>query len=108
MYIVFRYTLEDKEIDIVKTNEELVLLLGSGVVEDFIPGLKYVYKSKTLRRIEQLTDDVIEKFFRKKFHEAKRSFCKGTGNQILIIHCLEYKCLIYVVIVTHMKHLLRV
>ncbi|XP_053404200.1 steroid 17-alpha-hydroxylase/17,20 lyase-like isoform X2 [Mercenaria mercenaria] len=83
------YDFKDKEVQYIHEKEEYVLKeLGMGALEDFIPGLKYVYKSNTFKIVEEFVKDIIDGFITNKLREAEKTFDKDnvrhfTDNLIL-------------------------
>ncbi|KAL4220119.1 hypothetical protein ACF0H5_020530 [Mactra antiquata] len=70
-----KYTFDDKDVKfLLKKEDDFVEQVGVGTPEDFVPCLKYLYKSKQFKIVEEFTDDVIEKFLKKKYEAAKSSF----------------------------------
>jgi hypothetical protein len=50
---------------------------GIGAIEDFVPGLRYVYKSDITKFLEEFTVEVFDLYFSKKLKEAEKTFDKG-------------------------------
>jgi hypothetical protein len=57
---------------------------STGVMEDFIPGLQYVYKTRGFKEVEEFTHHVMEGFMRRKYKEAESTFNKGLYTKNLI------------------------
>jgi hypothetical protein len=78
MLIFSRYDFNDKEFShLLKMEDVLIKKITEGVPEDFIPGLRYVYKSKAFKELEGLKDCLIEGFIRRKYKERESTFNKG-------------------------------
>jgi hypothetical protein len=63
--------------NLLKMQDEVVENFNAGTLEDFIPGLRYVYKSKSYKELERLKDCLIEGFIRRKYKERESTFNKG-------------------------------
>ena len=73
-----RYDFEDKEVSyLLKAGDELDHKFSDGVLEDIIPGLKYVYKTQAMKETEEFAKVLLEDFMRRKFKEVESSFDKG-------------------------------
>ena len=59
-------------------NELNDLFTGSGVLEDLVPGFKYVWESKKYRRVKELTKELLDVYIGKKLEEHKKTFDKGS------------------------------
>ncbi|XP_060572065.1 steroid 17-alpha-hydroxylase/17,20 lyase-like [Ruditapes philippinarum] len=72
-----KYDFNDKEFShLLKMEDVLIKKITEGVPEDFIPGLRYVYKSKAFKELEGLKDCLIEGFIRRKYKESESTFNK--------------------------------
>ena len=79
-----RYDFGDAEIKRVLELDDGINKAFSGFVpEDVIPGLKYVYKSKTWKDIEGYYDELINKFIKRRFEEEEATFDRS-NNQLSI------------------------
>ena len=50
---------------------------GSGILEDLVPGIKYIWESKKFRRCKELTKELIADYIGTKLNEHKNTFDKG-------------------------------
>jgi hypothetical protein len=76
--VLLRYDFKDKEVSyILKAEDEINDKFATGVLEDFVPGLKYVYKTEAFKEMEVFTNEMIEGFIRRKYKEAESTFNKG-------------------------------
>ena len=67
--------------------EDLFLkMFGLGAVEDFVPALKYVYKSSTTKFLEEFVHEVFEDTIGKKLKEAEETFDKSTNIHFINKH----------------------
>ncbi|XP_053404194.1 steroid 17-alpha-hydroxylase/17,20 lyase-like isoform X2 [Mercenaria mercenaria] len=72
-----KYSFKDKEVNYILEKEDNAFKdLGLGTWEDFIPGLKYVYKSNTFKMIEEFLEDVVSGYLTNKLREAEKTFDK--------------------------------
>ncbi|XP_060564491.1 steroid 17-alpha-hydroxylase/17,20 lyase-like [Ruditapes philippinarum] len=72
-----KYDFKDKEVSyILKAEDEINDKFATGILEDFVPGLKYVYKTQAFKEMEVFTNEVIEGFIRRKYKEAESTFNK--------------------------------
>ncbi|XP_045200320.2 steroid 17-alpha-hydroxylase/17,20 lyase-like [Mercenaria mercenaria] len=72
-----KYNFKDKEVKyIIEKEENMLKELGIGALEDFIPGLKYVYKSNTFKNVEKFVKDVPDGYITNKLREAEKTFDK--------------------------------
>ncbi|XP_060557494.1 steroid 17-alpha-hydroxylase/17,20 lyase-like isoform X2 [Ruditapes philippinarum] len=72
-----KYNFQDKEVHYMLEKEDIFLhTIGFGSIEDFIPGLRYVYKSDITKFLEEFTKEVFDFYFSKKLQEAKETFDK--------------------------------
>ncbi|XP_053400359.1 steroid 17-alpha-hydroxylase/17,20 lyase-like isoform X2 [Mercenaria mercenaria] len=84
-----KYEFKDKEVQyILETGDEFTEKLGAGTWEDIFPPLRHVYKTALFKDVEAITDQLMERFIRKKFKEAESTFSKEnirhfTDNLIL-------------------------
>lgn len=53
---------------------------GSRMIEDIVPFMSRVYKSRGYRRLEKFVDEIMDDFFGKRFKEAKRTFDQSKYN----------------------------
>ncbi|XP_053404456.1 steroid 17-alpha-hydroxylase/17,20 lyase-like [Mercenaria mercenaria] len=84
-----KYDFKDKEVSYILESEDTFNeKLGGGTWEDIFPPLRYVYKTALFKEVEAFTDQVLERFIKKKFKEAESTFNKEnirhfTDNLIL-------------------------
>lgn len=84
-----KYKFDDQEIhQVLKQEDDLTESFGIGTLEDAIPGLRYIYKTKAFKQIEDLTFDICESFIRRKLTQAKETFNRDnirhlTDNMLL-------------------------
>lgn len=72
------YNFGDKEVNyILDKEDEFIDKFGLGTWEDFIPGLRYVYKSETWKIIEEFAKEILEDFLRPKLNKARETFDKN-------------------------------
>ncbi|XP_060575779.1 steroid 17-alpha-hydroxylase/17,20 lyase-like [Ruditapes philippinarum] len=72
-----KYTFQDKEVHYMLEKEDIFLQrFGIGAIEDFVPGLRYVYKSDITKFLEEFTKEVFDLYFSKKLKEAEETFDK--------------------------------
>ncbi|XP_053403353.1 cytochrome P450 1A1-like isoform X2 [Mercenaria mercenaria] len=72
-----RYSFKDKEVNyMLEKKDFLAESLGIGTWEDFIPGLKYLYKTNAFKVVEGFVRDVHDGYITNKLREAKRTFEK--------------------------------
>ncbi|XP_060566927.1 steroid 17-alpha-hydroxylase/17,20 lyase-like [Ruditapes philippinarum] len=72
-----KYDFKDEEVRyILKVEDDMNERFSTGVMEDFIPGLQYVYKTRGFKEVEEFTHHVMEGFLRRKYKEAESTFNK--------------------------------
>ncbi|XP_045201678.2 steroid 17-alpha-hydroxylase/17,20 lyase-like isoform X3 [Mercenaria mercenaria] len=72
-----KYSFKDKEVNyMLEKKDFLAESLGIGTWEDFIPGLKYLYKTNAFKVVEGFVRDVHDGYITNKLREAKRTFEK--------------------------------
>ena len=78
-----RYEFDDPDlIHFIKADDGFTAAFNSGIVlEDMIPGLKFVYKSRLYREIEDFYRELVPNFTAKRFHEEKKTYDPGTGSK---------------------------
>lgn len=52
------------------------LFNGTGILEDLIPGLGYVWETEKMRQMKRISKEMVHDFIEKKFEEHKRTFNK--------------------------------
>jgi hypothetical protein len=73
-----RYAFKDHEVsEVMDKRDKFIEIYGIGPWEDFIPGLKYVYKTKGFKLLEDFTDDMMNRFIRRKLKLVQSTFDKG-------------------------------
>ena len=81
----FRYDFDNKEIQgLLNMDDEFSEYSKYGFLEDFVPGLRYVYKTNAYRKLEVFTKEVIENFMERKFREEEKSFDRGTSQEQIL------------------------
>ena len=74
----YRYTFDDPELkSIIKHDDDVVEIAGSGILEDLVPGLKYVYETGKMKKFKAITKVIVEDYLTRKFLEHKETFNKG-------------------------------
>lgn len=72
-----KYNFNDKEMNyIFNRRDAIIKKYGPGVWEDFIPGLKYVYKTDAFKDFERFVKEMMEDFLRKRLKEAEATYEK--------------------------------
>ena len=72
------YEFNDKEVNtLIEKEDELLDVFKYGCLEDFVPGLRYVYKTNVFKQVEEFTKLMIDGFIQKKFLEEEKSFDRG-------------------------------
>ena len=76
---VLRYSYDDKELrNVMTVNKEFTELFnGTGILEDLVPAVQYVWESKKYRRVKEITKELILDYIGQKFDEHKNTFDKG-------------------------------
>ena len=73
-----RYDFTNKDIhSLLETGDDFLEKYGDEFLEDFIPGLIYVYKTRAFHKAEEVSK-IFNDFIRKKFREEEKIFDRGT------------------------------
>ncbi|XP_060558642.1 steroid 17-alpha-hydroxylase/17,20 lyase-like [Ruditapes philippinarum] len=72
-----KYNFDDEEVKyILVKKDHLAEKLGIGTWEDYIPGLKYVYKTDAFKFVENFVEEVHDVYITNKLKEAEKTFDK--------------------------------
>ncbi|KAL4220212.1 cytochrome P450 2 subfamily U member 1 [Mactra antiquata] len=72
-----KYSFDDKDLQyILKKDDEFIEVFGIGTAEDYIPGLKYVYKTNQFKKVEGFSAEIIDDFMTTKYLAEKKTFNK--------------------------------
>ena len=76
--VTCRYPFKDSEVtEVMDKRDKFIEIYGIGPWEDFIPGLKYVYKTREFKLLENFRDEMMEHFVRRKLKQVESTFNKG-------------------------------
>lgn len=78
-----KYAFKDHEVsEVMDKRDKFIEIYGIGPWEDFIPGLKYVYKTKGFKLLEDFTDDMMNRFIRRKLKLVQSTFNKDNIRHV--------------------------
>ncbi|XP_053403580.1 cytochrome P450 1A1-like [Mercenaria mercenaria] len=72
-----KYAFKNSEVSqVLHKRDVFIEQFGIGAWEDFVPGLRHVYKTDVFKRLEIFTQDMMEDFMRRKLKLAETTFSK--------------------------------
>lgn len=86
-----RYKFADQEVNFILEKEDELLKNAGGAIEDIVPFIRYFYKSKAFKAMEEFSSEVLDGYLGKKYDEARKTFDR---SKMTISFILRFVCCI--------------